>query len=375
MAVGAGDAPLAMNALQGGFITGMLGLEDGRLREGVDVVRVAHFVIILFSILQRETVFPGEGKVLVLFGRFRIIMEIILYVALGADQRTHLVVRGLVHVLSHAGKSLAQGRTGDMQVHRLAVVAVRAADGVHHLGTPPGPVGLVELGRTHFLHQARHVRALAGPAGTGLIGTVVQRGGGTGAQDLAMIFQCVEVAAGRIVVPGEGIPSPEDNHIRTLSQDILNIRRHILGTEIRLLGGLPGFILAREIALELLVLSHDALHRILAVVEDARHLGSAFHQGGNHESEEEDDDHGAAENQPAVQGFEFVFAHISILFIFRVNGRGANGARWLSAAIREPENPGREPWRQALPKGCSFHRAGHPGGSPSRPCLRRPVSS
>ena len=99
-------------------------------------------------------------------------MEIVLHVALGAHQRTHLVVRGLIHVLAHRGKSLAEGGTADVKVHGFAIVAIAAADGIHHIGAPLGPVGLIELRRADFLHQARHVRTLAGPAGAGLVGTV-----------------------------------------------------------------------------------------------------------------------------------------------------------------------------------------------------------
>ena len=201
MAVGAGYSPLAMDALQRGLIAGVLGLEDGGLGQRVDVVGIAHLIVVLLRILQREAVFPGEGEVLVLLGRLGIIVEIILHVALGAHKRAHLVVRGLVHVLAHAGKGFAKCRAGDVQVHGLGIMAVAAADGVHDIGAPLGPVGLVEFSRADFLHQTRHIRAFAGPAGAGLVGAVVELRGKTGAKDFAMVLQGVKVAAGRIVVP------------------------------------------------------------------------------------------------------------------------------------------------------------------------------
>ena len=149
-----------------------------------------------------------------------------------------------------------------------------------------------------------------------MVGALIERGGESGAQDFAVIFQRMEVAAGRIVVPGESVAGPEHDHVGALFQHVLNVGRHVLGAEIRLLGGLPGLVLAREVALELLVLGDDALHRVLAVVEDARHFGPALHQGGDHQAKQKDDDHGAAEDQPAVQGFQFLFTHISVFFYF-----------------------------------------------------------
>ena len=128
-----------------------------------------------------------------------------------------------------------------------------------------------------------------------------------------MVFQRMEVAAGAVVVPGESVTGPEHHHIGALLQDILDVAGHVLGPEIRLFRGFPSLILPREIALELLVLGDDARHRVLAVVEYAGHLGPALHQGGSQEAEGEDDGHGDAEDQPALQFGEFLFAHISVI--------------------------------------------------------------
>ena len=201
MAVGAGDAALAMDALQRSLVSGVLRLEDRGLGKSMGVIGITHFIIVLLGIFQGETVFPREGQILVLFRRLGIILEIVLHMALGANQRAHLVVRGLVHVLAHAGKGFAKCRAGDVQVHGLGIMAVAAADGVHDIGAPLGPVGLVEFSRADFLHQTRHIRAFAGPAGAGLVGAVVELRGKTGAKDFAMVLQGVKVAAGRIVVP------------------------------------------------------------------------------------------------------------------------------------------------------------------------------
>ena len=170
----------------------MLGLEDGGLGEGVDVIGIAHLVVVLLGVLQGEAILPREGQVLVLLRRLGIVGEIVFHMALRAYQGTHLVMRGLVHVFAHARERLAEGGPGDMQVHGLAVVAVRATDRIHHVGAPLGPVGLVELRGTHFFHQAGHIRALAGPAGPGLVGAVNDGGGEAGAEDFAMVFDGVE---------------------------------------------------------------------------------------------------------------------------------------------------------------------------------------
>ena len=84
-------------------------------------------VEILLHLLGRRAFVPGEGQVVAL------VLEVILDVALGANQRAHLLVRGLVDVAALPGERLAQGRPRHAELHRVRLVTIETADRMRDL--------------------------------------------------------------------------------------------------------------------------------------------------------------------------------------------------------------------------------------------------
>ena len=103
VAVGTAHAALGMDALLGNLIARVLSLQDRRLRQRVDIVVETNLVVPFLSILAGKAVVLREVQVVGL------LVEVILGVALCADQRAHLLVAGFLHVLAGAGPCLVEG--------------------------------------------------------------------------------------------------------------------------------------------------------------------------------------------------------------------------------------------------------------------------
>lgn len=153
-AVGAGHAVLTVGALQEHAPAGMLGLEDGGLAELVDVVGEALFVVVLFDGFNSLALVKGEGQII------GALLEIVFFVALGAHERAHFLLGGVVDVLALALEGLDESGSGDAQVHGLGVMAVGAADGVHDFIAEFAPLLGVEFGDAVFSHVARDIGLL-----------------------------------------------------------------------------------------------------------------------------------------------------------------------------------------------------------------------
>ena len=227
VAVGAGQAVAGMYAGLVGLVVRVLGLEHGRLAQLVGEVGEAVVVVVLLHLLRGEPFLPGQGDhcghllltLVVPLG----LLEVVLDVALGADQGAHVLVgdvRDLEAALGVQGALEVVAAQG--QLHGLVVVAVAAADGVDDLVTVLGPLAGEILHLAIALDHPRHVRRLAGPAGGGLgPGDRVHRR--AGAQGVDVVFQGVVVTARLVVVLGEGVAGPEDDDVRVVLEHVADL--------------------------------------------------------------------------------------------------------------------------------------------------------
>ena len=214
VAVGASYAALRVDALLSNLILRVLRLENRCTAEGMDIVIVVRFVVISLGVLHRHALVPREGEVLAFT------LEVILHVALCTDERAHLLRGSLGNVLALALESLDQRGSGDLQIHRLRVVTVAAADRVHDLGPHRAPRCFVEVGNAHLVHHAGYIGAFTCPARSRLNVALAVYTGVTRTEDGAHVFDGMLMAAGRIVSAGEGVASPKDDHLWPLCQYI-----------------------------------------------------------------------------------------------------------------------------------------------------------
>ena len=155
----------------------MLSLQNLGTRQRMDIVVEANRVVVFLSSLAGQTLVVGEYQVVSLAGILLVVGldEVVLHMALGAYQRTHLLMGSVLHVQTATGKCLVEGRTGRTQIHGAGIVTVGASDGVHLLGTQLTPLLGVEVGGrelvltiTQFAHHARHIRTFTSPTRSGL---------------------------------------------------------------------------------------------------------------------------------------------------------------------------------------------------------------
>ena len=152
VAIGAGDVAIGVDARAIDLVVGMPDLDHPGLADRVGPIGEIGLVEVLLHLLGRGALVPGEGQVVVLA------LEVIFDVALGTDQRAHLLVRNLVDVLALPLERLAQGRPGDPQPHRVRLVAVEAADRVRDLR-----LQVVELAGVELRRPQRRPSAAARP--------------------------------------------------------------------------------------------------------------------------------------------------------------------------------------------------------------------
>ena len=273
VAVGASYAALRVDALLSNLILRVLRLEDGCAAEGVDVVIVVRFVVIGLGVLHRHALVPREGEVLAFT------LEVILHVALGADERAHLLRGGLGDVLALALESLDQRRTGDLQIHRLRVVTVAAANRVHDLGAQLAPRRLVEVGYTHLVHHTGNIGTFTCPTRSRLNVALAVYTGVTRTEDGAHVFDGMLMATGRIVFAREGVARPEDNHLWPGSQHVDGVATVELGRE----GGVrrlrPSLVFTREVEAPDLVARLELGDVGLLVVVNRCNLGAPLGDG------------------------------------------------------------------------------------------------
>ena len=273
VAVGASYAALRVDALLSNLILRVLRLEDGCTAEGMDIVIVVRFVVISLGVLHRHALVPREGEVLAFT------FEVILHVALGADERAHLLRGGLGDVLALTLESLDQRRTSDLQIHRLRVVAVAAANRVHDLGAQLAPRRLVEVGYAHLVHHTGYVRTFTRPARSWLNVALAVYTGVTRTEDGAHVLDGMLMATRRIVFAREGVARPEDNHLRPGSQHVDGVATVELGRE----GGVrrlrPSLVFAREVEAPDLVARLELGDVGLLVVVNRCNLGAPLSDG------------------------------------------------------------------------------------------------
>ena len=176
-------------------------------------------------------------------------------------------------------ESLDQRRTGDLQIHRLRVVAVAAANRVHDLGTHRAPRCFVEVGNAHLVHHTGHVRAFTCPACGRLDVAFAVYTGVTCTEDGAHVLDGMLMAAGRIVLAREGVARPKDDHLRPGSQHVDGVATVELGRE----GGVrrlcPSLVFAREVEAPDLVARLELGDVGLLVVVNRCNLGAPLRDG------------------------------------------------------------------------------------------------
>ena len=172
---------------------------------GVELNLVEPFLCSLAS----HAVVLREYQIVGLAWVFRIVGldEVVLRVALGANERTHLLMAGFAHILPYLCPGLVEGRAGRTQIHRSSIVAVGAANGVYLFRTKLTPFLCIEvcwvedrLRVAKLAQHTWHVGTLASPAGGGLHVAIAINAGIPGAQDLAHVLKCMLVAAWGVVV-------------------------------------------------------------------------------------------------------------------------------------------------------------------------------
>ena len=273
VAVGASYAALRVDALLSNLILRVLRLENRCTAEGMDIVVVVRLVIVGLGVLHRHALVPREGEVLAFT------LEVILHVALGTDERAHLLRGGLGDVLALALESLDQRRTGDLQIHRLRVVTVAAANRVHDLGAHRAPRRFVEVGNAHLVHHTGYVRTFTCPARSRLNVALAVYTGVTRTEDGAHVFDGMLMATGRIVFAREGVARPEDNHLWPGSQHVDGVATVELGRE----GGVrrlrPSLVFTREVEAPDLVARLELGDVGLLVVVNRCNLGAPLRDG------------------------------------------------------------------------------------------------
>ena len=176
------------------------------------VVRVVHLVVVSLHIFDGEALVLREGEVLT------IALEVVLGVALSADERTHVLMGLLGDIVTTASKGFVECGTSRLEVHGAGIVTVGATDGVHDLVTPLTPGSLVELCDALLLHDTRYVWALTGPAGTGLYILLAIDTRGACTKDLTHVFDGVLVPTWCVILHCERVACPQDDHLWTSSK-------------------------------------------------------------------------------------------------------------------------------------------------------------
>ena len=138
VAVHAGHPGRSVRAVDPGFIFGMLHLDHGRLRDGMNPVRKLalepghrHRAVIFIHavyLFGREALFPREMRAL---GRAVAgIVEIVFHMALRAHQRTHFRAGQPSRILARKLQIILERFAVELKLHVFSIVAGGAADGV-----------------------------------------------------------------------------------------------------------------------------------------------------------------------------------------------------------------------------------------------------
>ncbi|KAF5037435.1 hypothetical protein DSECCO2_564640 [anaerobic digester metagenome] len=226
-------------------------LEAGGLGVAVGLVVGVH----LFRILALA---PWEDGLL---GRAEaLVLEIVLDVALTADQSALLVARQGLEVLALGLEVVLQGHGVEAQLHVGRVVAVGAADGVFiHVDFFAELVEILgpELVAV-FADPVVHLGALAVPAGGGQAGLLVVA---IQAVDVQDVLHGVGVPAGGLVFVAEGIAEPEVLQVRLgvlvafrqgvdVVMLVVGHGAAVFGHDLRFVVAQVGFVMQRELGLE-----------------------------------------------------------------------------------------------------------------------------
>src|SRR5690625_5139545 len=135
MAVGTCHAALRMDARRVKLVIRVLRLDHRGAAEGMCPVDMAALVERRLDRLHVQPLIPRERQVEGLG------LEIVLDVALRADERPHLLMAHALDVDTSPVEGLEERRPRDAQVHRRRVVAVLATDGVDDLRSEERRVG------------------------------------------------------------------------------------------------------------------------------------------------------------------------------------------------------------------------------------------
>ena len=394
VAVGTRYATLSVNAMLRHLPTRMLSFQDLGTRQWMDIVVETDRVVVFLGSLASQTLVVWEYQIVSLAGILLVVGldEVVLHMALGAHQRTHLLMGSVLHVQTATGKGLVEGRTRRAQVHGACIVTVAAANGIYLFGTQLAPLLSVEVGGreliltiTQFAHHAWHIRTLTSPAGSRLhiasdrvaaISSLNHNAWITCTQDFTHILKGVLMATRGVVMAREGIASPQHYHLRTLLEHIHLLRRVIL----RLKGGVlchrPSLVLTWVVGFELFVLCDDLiLEHCTFIVKHTGHLCSALHQRRNKQSQDEDHCHRSSEENPTLPLFQMLSHNIpvfnyqfSIINCLSPSSSVATQVLERVAAALRLRHLG---W----PSASSCRHGARCDGSPSTPCRLWPAAA
>ncbi|MCD4726625.1 MAG: hypothetical protein K8R46_03115 [Pirellulales bacterium] len=233
VAVGAGDTAEGVNARPIDLVIRMLHLDHPRLADGVRPIGEICRVVVLFHVLGRGPLVPGERQVIALA------LEVILDVALCADQSAHLLVRRLIDVLSLARERLAQRRPGNAQPHGVRLVAIETADRMGDFRLQRVEVRRVEFVDTHRVHQPRHIGTFTRPAGGRRLVVYTFR--------IRHVLDGVDVSPRLPILLGEAVSGEKDDVGGCFGQIVARQGPAVLRARGRIFHPLVGFVFARVV--------------------------------------------------------------------------------------------------------------------------------
>ncbi len=161
VAVCAGNASAVMHTCHKNFVIRMLCFQHWCFAKFMNPVNKFKIIVIVFHSFHAETAVPWKCKVIAVF------FEVVLHMALGANQRAHILMCEILYLFSLSFKSFFKGRSGYTQIHRFRIMTVKAADRIGYFFAFIFPSSFIKLGNSVFCHHTGYVGAFAGPAGCG----------------------------------------------------------------------------------------------------------------------------------------------------------------------------------------------------------------
>ena len=269
VAIGTRYAALCVDTHHRQLIIRMLCFQDRSTAQLMCIVCETFFIIISFHIFHGEPFVPRESQV------FAIPFEVIFYMALCTNQRTHFLLGSFRNITSLTLECFDQSRTADLQVHCSRLVAIGTTDRVHDLVTHSRPFCLIEIIHADSLHHTGNIRTFTSPAGSRLrafFGCHRR----TDTQSMTHIIYRMHMSAGSRIIFGEGISCPQDHHFGTGSQYVDRLISVILTLETGIHRLCPCVIFTRIVRLELFVHRLDPCDFHLLIIHNTGDLRPPF---------------------------------------------------------------------------------------------------